>query len=181
MRERTGMEESLRRKVERLKDELAKKKEEVHDIAELVRKEIDRYFQLDPQELSDRELEAFIQEKLRTYKGYIDINPDPGALTSHRKILGRPILFLKRKFMKMIRFYTQLITLKQTKFNENSAALLEAVLARSRRNKQELEAIEARISRLEETVFLLTFRLRELKENLRSEESRAGVITREEK
>lgn len=167
------MEEALRKEIERLKEELARKKEEIQDIRKLIGEEIDRPFNPDPIELSEREVEAFIQEKLPTLKLSIDVNPDPQALRSHRRLLGRPILFLKRKFMKMIHFYTQLITPKQTQFNETSASLLKAVIARSRRTVHELLEVQERISRLEETTILLLARLKDLQRELSKAENQS--------
>jgi len=168
------MEDSLKKEVKRLKEELARKKEEARSIADLVKEEIDLRFVHDPRELSERELEGFIEENLLPLKENIDVNPDPMVLTSHRKVLGRPILSLKRTFMKMIRFYTQLITPKQTRFNEHSAALLEALIARSRRNREELRAIAERIGRLEENIVLLRAALKDLKAGLETRKDRAA-------
>jgi len=167
------MEDTLEKEFKRLKEELAKKREEVQDIANLIHEGIDRHFQINSTELSERELEAFLGEKLAMGKQYIDIEPDPGALRSHRKILGRPILFFKRMFMKMIRFYSQQITSKQTQFNENAAALLEAIVSYSRRNRQELLDIQEKIGRLEETAVLLLASLKDLKEKLGKQKAQA--------
>jgi len=176
------MENPLGKEVQSLKEDWARKKEEVQNISDLVREKIDRHFQPDLQELSERELELFIQEKMATFKQYIHIHPDPMALTSHRKILGRPILFLKRKFIKLIRFYFQLITSRQTQFNENSALLLEAIIIRLKRNRQELQEIQERICRLEETIVLLLARLKGLKEEQHKQESRSAneITTRKQ-
>lgn len=175
------MEESLKRELESLKKELAGKRDEIQDIAGLVGREIDRQFMPDPGELSERELEAFFQERLPLLRDRIDINPNPAALTSHRKILGRPILFLKRKFMTMIRFYTQLITPKQTEFNAASASLIEAIIARSRRNRQALQEIEERIGRLEEVLILLVARLRDIQERVEKREEQTVARRTSEK
>ncbi len=176
------MEEALRKEVERLKEELARRKEEIQDIRDLVREEIDRPFRTDPNELSEREFETFFRERLAELKLSTDVNPDPQALRSHRKIIGRLILFLKRKFMSLIRFYTQQITPKQTQFNVNSASLLEAVFAFSKRKEKELHDIEERMSRLEETLVLLLARLKDLKEELdKPAHQSPEVVTAEKK
>ncbi len=160
------MENPLEKEVQRLKDELAKKRAEIQDIARLVGEEIDRRFSLHPVELSERELDSLVTEKLEIAKQSIDINLKPEELTSHRKILGRPILFLKRKFMRIIRFYTELLASKQNRFNDNTTALLEAIYTHSKRQRQELRDVQEKISRLEETVVLFLARLKEIKEEM---------------
>ncbi len=156
------MDSTVKEEIRRLKKDLSKRKEEIRDIRELVQKEIDREYDLDPEGLSERELETYIRESLLVLKKSTDTAPDPKTLRSHRRILGRPILFFKRAYMKMIRFYTGLLVAKQTRFNELSSSLLQALVIRSRREREKQKEIEEKISRCEEHLVLLMARLRDL-------------------
>jgi hypothetical protein len=104
-----------------------------------------------------------------------DTRPDPKALRSHRRTIGRLILFFKRTYMKVIRFYTDLLTAGQTRFNEHSSALFQALVARSRKERERAKQIEEKISRCEENIVLLMAKLKDLQAKLEEQKARASA------
>ena len=85
------MEETIVKEIQRLKKEMYKRKEEISDIKKLVNKEIDQEFYSNLSELSEKELETYIEECLSSINRNIDPKPEKKSITSHRKILGTPI------------------------------------------------------------------------------------------
>jgi hypothetical protein len=156
------MDETIEREIQRLKEELAKRKQELDDIKKLAHKDIDRQFQTNVWDLSEREMAAFIEGHLLSIKDQIDIHPDAKTLTSHRGILGWPILGLKRFFMKRIRFYTDLFADKQTKFNTLSSGLLQAALLRSQWNQERIRDLEERLGQCEDKLVVLIHKVQDI-------------------
>jgi hypothetical protein len=79
--------------------------------------------------------------------------------------------------MKIVRFYTDLLIAGQTRFNERSSALLQALVARSRREREKTKEIEEKISRCEENIVLLMAKLMDLQTKLEERKARASAGT----
>jgi hypothetical protein len=136
--------------INRLKEELSRQKEKITDIKELVKHDIDRDFSIDLWELSEKELDSEMGNRLSFLNDDIDTRPDPGIITSHRGILGKPIVLIKRLFMKLTGFYTNTLLEKQRRFNEQVVAFQLASFIRSRHNEKRIEEIEEKIKTVEE-------------------------------
>jgi len=156
------MEETIVKEIQRLKKEMYKRKEEISDIKKLVNKEIDREFYSNLSELSEKELETYIEECLSSINRNIDPKPEKKSITSHRKILGKPIILIKRVLLKIIGFYIDLILDKQTQFNQQSVALYQALLLRLRQNKERIKQIEEKVSDCEENLDIILDKLKDL-------------------
>lgn len=116
--------------------------------------------QFPPEDMTDRELEAFVRSELKALEGEIWARPDPRSLTSHRgRILGAPVLALKRAFMHAIRFYSQLIDAPLAAYERRAASTLRAIAEQARRDHDAMKSLEERFSRTEEKVVLLLARL----------------------
>lgn len=131
--------------IKEAKDEISRRKEEIKSITELVKSEIDRDFHVDPWELSHRELDNLMGRSLSFLNEDVDPTPDPAAITSHRKILGKPIVFVKRTIMKLAGAYTNSILEKQRRFNDQLVAFHLASFVRFRQNETKIKEIEERI------------------------------------
>lgn len=149
------MDEKTLKEINRLKEELFKQKQQAAGIKELVKKEIDRDFSVDLWELSERELDNEMGSRLSSLNDDIDPRPDSKTITSHRKILGKPIVFIKRMVMKIVSGYTNSILEKQRRFNEQVVAFHLASFIRSRHNEKKIGAIEEKLKTLEEDQDLL--------------------------
>jgi hypothetical protein len=156
------MEEDRAREIQRLKEELEKKRGEVEDIRTLVNKQIDRPFPADVKEYSEKELETYIREQISTVENCADPRPDKKSVTSHRKIIGRPIVFFKRLLLKMTGFHVHLLLDKQTQFNRESAALNQALVIRLGHHKERMRQIQEKISACEEGLVVLEKKVEEL-------------------
>jgi DNA repair exonuclease SbcCD ATPase subunit len=154
--------QELAAEIQRLKEELAQKKAEIRDLKRLLRREIDREFPPNLDEFSDRELDDYFRDCLFPIKEVVDPRPDPKALRSHRKVVGRPVDFLKRLFLRMTGFYVHLLLDDQARFNKLSANLSQALLIRLRRHHERLKGIEDKISGCEMGLSLLKNRLEDL-------------------
>jgi hypothetical protein len=147
--------------IKRLKEELARSREEIANIEKLAGREIDRRFSTDVVDLSEKELEPFVTQTIEEIKGRAPLKPDPESFTSHRHLLGRFVLGLKRKYIRMTRFYTDPILERQEQFNRQALDLELASLSRLRRLNDRLRDVEARLGRCEEELTIIRNRMNE--------------------
>ncbi len=157
------MDERIIKEINRLKEEIYRQKEKVSDIKELVTGEIDRDFPVDFWELSERELDNEMGNRLSFLNDDIDTRPDAQSITSHRRILGKPIVLIKRLVMKIAGFYTNTILEKQRSFNEQLVAFHLASFIRFRHNERKIKEILEKIKTLEEDQELILEQLAQLK------------------
>ncbi len=156
------MDKSTVKEIEKLKKDIALKKERIQDIKKLANKEIDRRFPSDLEDLSDRELDSYLEEYLTSMDKSFDPTPDKMSLTSHRRILGIPIILTKRLLLRLTGVYVNLILDKQKKFNQQSIAFYRAILLRIRRNRRKIKHLDQRISECEGNLVILSKKLEEL-------------------
>lgn len=157
------MDERIIKEINRLKEEIFQQKDKVSDIKELVKEEIDRDFPVDLWELSERELDNEMGNRLSFLNDDIDTRPDAQSITSHRRILGKPIVLIKRLVMKIAGFYTNTILEKQRSFNEQLVAFHLASFIRFRHNERKIKEILEKIKTLEEDQELILEQLAQLK------------------
>lgn len=155
----------------KLKKELYKKKEEIREIKKLVNKEIDQELPFNAADSSERELETLLEDHFSLLEKSFDPLPDTTSLTSHRKIIGKPIIWIKRILLKITRVYTFLILDKQKTFNQESVALFRTLIFRQRISKKKISHIEKRISECEVHIAVISSKLKELQANLEQDEN----------
>jgi len=124
------MEDKIAKEIQRLKDDIFRRKKDIYDIEKLINKDIDKEFRVDLMELSEMEFESYIQEWFS--KKYPKLEFDLKFITSHRKILGKPIVLIKRFILKLIEIYLNKIFKKQTHVNQQPLVLFQ----NSRQNKE---------------------------------------------
>jgi len=156
------MDKSVAKEIEKLKKDISQKKERIQDIKKLANRKIDREFASDLEEYSEKELDSYLQEYLATMDKSFDPKPDKKSFTSHRKILGKPIILLKQFLLKVTGIYINLILDKQKKINQQSIVFHRAILLRLRRNRQKIKHIEQRISECEGNLVILSKKLEDL-------------------
>jgi hypothetical protein len=157
------MDERIIKEINKLKEEIFQQKEKMSDIKELVGEEIDRDFPVDFWELSERELDNEMGNRLSFLNDDIDTRPDPQSITSHRRILGKVIVLFKRLVMKIAGFYTNTILEKQRRFNAQLVAFHLASFIRFRHNERKIKEIREKLKALEEDQELLLEQLAQLK------------------
>lgn len=157
------MDERIIKEIDRLTEEIYRQKEKAADLKELVKEEIHRDFPVDFWELSERELDNEMGNRLSFLNDDIDTRPDARSITSHRRILGKPIVFIKRLVMKIAGFYTNTILEKQRSFNEQLVAFHLASFIRFRHNEQKIKEILEKLKTLEEDQELILEQLTQLK------------------
>ena len=153
------MDEHIKHRINRLKEELFQQKEEISDISQLVKSPIDQPYSVDLWELSERELDNEMGTRLSFLNDDIDTKPDMNSISSHRRFLGKPIVLFKRLVMKLFQPYTNLLLEKQRRFNEQAVAFHLASFIRFRHNESRLQALENKMKVLEENQELLMDRL----------------------
>ncbi|MCU0288655.1 MAG: hypothetical protein MUF15_19960 [Acidobacteria bacterium] len=155
--------QNLANEINRLKEEIFIRKETLSSIAELIKKEIDRDFRIDLWELSDKELDHEMACRLTFLNDDIDPRPNPAAITSHRKILGKPIVFIKRLIIKIAGAYANALLEKQRRFNEQLVNFHLASFIRFRRNETKISEIETKLKSFAEDHEMLLDELEKLK------------------
>ncbi len=156
------MDEAVIKEINRLKEEIYRQKEKIIDIKELVKSEIDRDFSIDLWELSEKELDNEMGNRLSFLNDDIDPRPDSKSITSHRRILGKPIVFFKRIIMKVASAYTNSLLEKQRRFNGHLVTFHLASFIRFRHNEKKIKKIEEKIKTLEEDQEILLEQLDKL-------------------
>lgn len=145
--------------LERLRAEIFQQKEAVTHLHELVKHPIDRDFPVNLWDLTERELDHEMGNRLSFLNDDIDPRPTPDLITSHRKILGKPIVFMKRLAMKLTGFYTRALMEKQRRFNEQVVAFQLASFIRARHIEDTIKTIETKLKTLDEDRELIFDRL----------------------
>lgn len=143
------MKNDIAEELAKLKKELRKKKEEIQDLKKWVKKEIDRDFSLDPEDHSERELETLMDEYHSLLEQSADPVPDKTSITSHRKGIGKFIVWIKRILLRMTRSYISLVLRKQKTFNQKSLALSQNLIIHQKKYHEKISRIEERIGECE--------------------------------
>jgi len=143
------MDEQTVKELDRLKEELAQKRERIQQVERLVKDAIDRDFAIDLWQLSPRELDAEMGDRLTALNDSIDPRPTRDSITSHRRFLGKPIVLAKRLMMRLMQPAIDTILEKQRLFNERAVAFHLATFIRLRQNEQTIKEIEDSISELD--------------------------------
>ena len=159
------MEKNFKKDMARLKKDLYEKKEKIQDIRKLVNKEIDRELPIRLEEFSEKELEARMNEQLSYLDEAVNPFPEKTQVTSHRKIIGKPIVWLKRFLLRSTNVYITLILDKQRKFNQRCVALCQTLILHQKKYRKKINQIEERISENELRLDGLTKKLEELDAN----------------
>src|SRR5512135_874698 len=159
----------LSQEIESLRRELEEKKREIKSLQRLVRGAIDRDFPLEVGEYSEKELEDYFRDAVSPLKQVLDPRPGPKSVRSHRRIIGAPIVFLKRIFLRLSGFYTHLLLDEQAKFNRRSAELTEALVTRVRHYRERLEQAEEKVAAFEESLVILKNKVDDLRSRLATE------------
>ncbi len=157
------MDERIIKEIDRLKEEIYRQKEKAADIKELVKEEIHRDFPVNFWELSERELDNEMGMRLSFLNDNIDTRPEARSITSHRRIIGKPIVLIKRLVLKIAGFYTNTILEKQRSLNEQLVAFHLASFIRFRHNERKIKEILERIKALEEDQESILDQLAQLK------------------
>jgi hypothetical protein len=170
-----AMDETIDQEVRRLKEDLLRRKEEIGDLRKLVNKEIDREFEPDALDLTERELEPFIEKSLAAVKDNLVLKAEPQSLTSHRRIFGRPVLYFKRTFMNWVDLYTKMILDKQNRYNRHAFDLLKVLVIRSRWSRDKLKELEERLGKCEESLVVMINKAQDLQARLEQEKESADT------
>jgi hypothetical protein len=160
------MNETIDQEVKRLKEDLLRRKEEVGDLRRLVSREIDREFEPDAMDLTERELEPFIEKIMAAVREDLALKPEPQTLTSHRRVLGRPVLYLKRIFMNWSDLYNQRILDRQNRYNRYFFDLLKVLVLRSRWSREKLKELEERLGECEASLVVMISKAQDLQARL---------------
>jgi len=153
------MDEQILKIISRLKTELEVQREKTAAIKDLIKQEIDEDFSQDLWELSERELDQSMGERLTHLNDEIDTRPCPGANTTHGKIVRKFINGYNCLFMKLFGPYSNNLLEKQLRFNEQATAFHLATFICLRRHQERLKILEERVNTMVEDQDLLKHRL----------------------
>lgn len=148
------MNEESKKEIQEIKTKIRQEKEKITDIKQLSLKEIDREFQPSVWELSEKELEIFIVEYLSDLTQNLDTRPDKKSITSHRKVVGKMIVWLKRILFKMGAAYSNVLLDKQVQFNQKVVELLQGFFLRQTELEKKISKLEKRVRDCEENIVI---------------------------
>ncbi len=150
------MDPTTAEEIRKLKDDLARRAAAAESALALA----GGPFAAAPEDLTDRELDAFVRDELAALEREAPIRLDPRAVKTHRnRLLMAPVVALKRALMRAVRFYGEMIVHPASAFHERTALALRALAEQARRDREARRAIEERVSRCEEKLTLILARL----------------------
>lgn len=139
------MEKTIKKEINKIKSELYQKKETILDIKKLINEDIDEELTSNLSDYSERELETQLGEFLSFLDRSVDPIPDKSQITSHRKIIGKPIVWAKRILLKISRPYLSFIFEKQKANNEKYRDLFKTLIFHQRMIRRKVNRTEKRI------------------------------------
>lgn len=175
------MENDITKELEKLKKELSKKKEEIQDLKQWVKKEIDQDRISDIADFSERELESLMDEYHSLLDRTADPVPDKRSITSHRKGIGKPIVWMKRILLNWTKPFLNLILDKQKVFNRKSIELSQALILHQKRYHERISLIDERLGECEVDLKIMSKKIEELSGRCEGFRSDVSPIAREKK
>jgi len=164
------VEKNFTKEMTKLKKELYDKKEEIRDINELANKEIDRKLHSPIEDFSERELESLLDEHHSLLAKSVNPLPEKMVIPSHRKIIGKPIVWIKRRLLNVVSAYVTPIMVKQTAFNQKCVELYQALILHQKKLRKKINHMEERVSECEAHLDIISKKLKELDTKLEQNE-----------
>jgi hypothetical protein len=157
------VEKNITKEMTKLKKELYDKKEEIRDINELANKEIDRKLHSPLEDFSERELESLMDEQHSFLANSVNPLPEKMVVTSHRKIIGKPIVWIKRRLLNAVSAYAYIkpIMVKQTAFNQKCIELYRTLILHQKKFRKKINNMEERVSECEAHLDIISKKLKE--------------------
>jgi len=108
--------ESIKKTLRELKEYYAAERAQANDIGELIREPLDREIVIDFWKLSSTEIEREMWNRMADLDAGADCLPG-GPIASHRPLLGKPIVLVKKIMRRLIRPYSSMLLQKQNALN----------------------------------------------------------------
>ena len=159
------MHNDIEKQIAKLKEELRQKREKIQDLKELIKKEIDRDFPLPLEDFSGKELESRMDEFHSLLDRSSDPVPDKTSIASHRKGIGKAIVWGKRVLLRMTKPYVTLVLGKQKFFNQKSLALYQSLILHQKKYQERINDIEERLGECEVLLRDIIKKLQEMAKN----------------
>ena len=142
--------EQIKQRIDSWKRGLRDQKEKIEKIEKLINKQIDRNFDVNLWELSEKELDHEMGNRLSLLNEDIDFMRLE-KITSHRKVLGVLIVAFKKIARKILLPHLTPFFVRQKIFNEGVVTYLLASFIRFRSMEQRLKKLEKDIAETNET------------------------------
>jgi hypothetical protein len=138
------MDETIKAEIAKLKEYYDRRKSAAGTLEELAGEPLQHHFPIDLWELSDSELDGEMGKRLGFLNDDIDCRPTPD-ITSHRRFLGRPIVWFKKIIFKILRPYSNTLFIRQNRFNEQLVAFHLASFIRFRRLEESVRRLQRQL------------------------------------
>ncbi len=130
--------QKIEQEIERLKQALSRELADIEDIEALAGESI----QVELWGLNEKSLEKAMWDSfLQLERGKDSLAPE--KITSHRKIIGAPIVLYKKILGALLRPYTRTILSRQNRFNAELIQFQLASLLRLEKMRKRLDSVEA--------------------------------------
>lgn len=143
------MDERIGREFGKQKEEYRNRKESAGSLQELIREPIHTSFRVDFWELSERELDQEMGERLSRLNEDIDCRP-PSDVSSRRRVIGPLVRRAKKMMQKMLSPYTNKLFVRQNRFNGDLVAFHLASFIRMRHLERRIDELEERSRELQD-------------------------------
>ena len=149
------MTKEARSRTAELKRDLERQIEAATDSEIIAPEDRDRAFQTDLWSLSAKELDALISRSLTLLNETTDVAPKIEAITSHRGLIGAPVVAVKKLLFRLLRPFTDTLLADQKMFNGRLVQTQLAQFALQARLREEITAAVKRLRSLEEDSVIL--------------------------
>jgi hypothetical protein len=175
------MEKNITKEIKKIKTELYQTKEKIRDIKKLINEEIDSELTSDLSDFSERELETQLGEFLSFLNKPVDPLPDKASITSHRKIIGKPIVWIKRILLKISWVYLSFVSEKQKSINQKYRDLFKTLIYHQKMFRKKINLIEKRISECEVELVIISKKIKKNDSNSMQPENNPSIRKPDEK
>ena len=141
--------ENIEQTLRELRKYYASEREKLNDIGQLVREAVDREIVTDFWELSNGEIEREMWQRLEILDADADCLPG-GPITSHRPLLGKPLVWLKKVMRFLTAPYSSMLLQKQNRLNRELVTFQLLTFLKFRHLDGRLREIEEKMADLPE-------------------------------
>jgi hypothetical protein len=158
------------KQMEKLKKELHERKEEIHDINQLVNKDIDGKLHSRLEDYSERELESRLGEYHALLAKSANPLPEDIVITTPRKILKKPVIWIKRRLLNVVNAHVTSVMEKQREFNQKCLDLFQTLIVHQKKMSRKINHLEQRINECEAQLDIISKRHEEMASKFRQNE-----------
>lgn len=142
--------ENIKKTLQELKNYYAAEREKLPGIDELIREPVDREIVTDFWKLSNAEIEREMYNRMSILDADADCLPS-GPIPSHRFLLGKPIVFIKKLMRRLTSPYSSMLLQKQNQLNRELVTFQLLTFLKFRHLEKRIRKMEEKMADFPDT------------------------------